>query len=218
MYYDLYIKATIETLYMVIIATGISSVVGIPLGIILVVTDNEHILPNTLINKLLGWAINFFRSIPFIILLVFIIDFTRLLVGSGIGTTASIVPLTVAAIPFVARLIEGSLKEIDKGVIEAARSMGASPFQIIWKVLIPEAIPGIIVGITITFVSLIGYAAMAGAVGGGGLGDLAIRLGYQRNIKEVAWVTVIILVILVQLFQSVGDFLSNKIRKNRGLI
>lgn len=216
--YDVYVKATIETLYMVIAATSMSAIAGIPLGIILVITDRDHILPNVFVNRVLGSVVNIFRSIPFIILLVFIIDFTRFLVGTGIGTTASIVPLTVAAIPFVGRIVEGSLKEINKGVIEAARSMGASPMQIILKVLLPEALPGIIVGITITFVSLIGYAAMAGAVGGGGLGDLAIRYGYQRNIAEVKWVTVIILVILVQLFQTLGDLFSNKIRKTRGLI
>jgi D-methionine transport system permease protein len=216
--YDMYIEATKETLYMVIAATAMSTLAGTPLGIVLVITDKDHILPNTVINKILGIVVNVFRSIPFIILLVFIIDFTRLLVGTGIGTTAAIVPLTVAAIPFVARMVESSLKEIDKGIVEAARSMGASPIQIITKVLIPEALPGIIIGITITFVSLIGYAAMAGAVGGGGLGDLAIRYGYQRNIEEVKWATVIILVVLVQMFQTVGDLLSNKLRKNRGLI
>lgn len=215
---DIYLQSTWETFYMVIVSTVLSAVFGIPLGIILVITEKGHILPNIFINKVVGALVNIFRSIPFIILLVVLLPLTKLIVGTRIGTEASMVPLTVAAIPFVARVIEASLKEIEKGVIEASRAMGATPWQIIRKVLLPEALPGILLGIIITFVSLIGYSAMAGAVGGGGLGDLAIREGYQRNHMDVAWITVAILVLMVQVFQSLGDWLSAKIRKNRGLV
>ncbi|MTV48780.1 methionine ABC transporter permease MetI [Heliobacillus mobilis] len=215
---ETYLQSAWETFYMVLISSTVATVLGIPLGILLVVTEKGSIGPNRLLNNTLGFLINVFRSIPFIILLVAILPLTKVLVGSRIGTTAAIVPLTIAAIPFVARLIESSLKEINKGIIEAARAMGATPWQIIRMVLLPEALPGILLGIIITFVTLIGYSAMAGAVGGGGLGDLAIREGYMRNNNEVTWVTVVILVVMVQVFQSIGDFLTSKIRKNRGLL
>ncbi|MZP30333.1 methionine ABC transporter permease MetI [Heliobacterium undosum] len=215
---ETYLQATWETFYMVIAATGLSTLLGIPLGILLVVTEKAGVLPNRLVNSFLAIAVNIFRSIPFIILLVAILPLTKLLVGSRIGTQAAIVPLTVAAIPFVARIIEASLKEVDKGIIEAARAMGATPGQIISKVLLPEALPGLLLGIIITFVTLIGYSAMAGAVGGGGLGDLAIREGYMRNNSDVTWVTVVVLVAMVQVFQSLGDWLTGRIRKRRGLV
>ncbi len=203
---------------MVLVATGLATIVGIPLGVILIITEKEHIYPNAFINKMIGALVNIFRSIPFIILLVALLPFTKLLIGTRIGTEAAMVPLTVAAIPFLARVIETALKEIDKGIIEASRAMGASPWQIIRRVLLPEALPGILLGIIITFVSLIGYSAMAGAVGGGGLGDLAIREGYQRNHQDVTWIVVTILVVMVQVFQSFGDWTVRKIREKRGLI
>ncbi|MBM7868200.1 methionine ABC transporter permease MetI [Heliobacterium gestii] len=215
---ETYLQATWETFYMVIAATGLSTLLGIPLGILLVVTERSGVLPNRWVNTVLAITVNIFRSIPFIILLVAILPLTKLLVGSRIGTQAAIVPLTVAAVPFVARVIEASLKEIDKGIIEAARAMGATPRQIIQKVLLPEALPGLLLGVIITFVTLIGYSAMAGAVGGGGLGDLAIREGYMRNNSDVTWVTVVVLVAMVQVFQSLGDWLTARIRKRRGLV
>ena len=177
---ELLIKSFWETGYMVVASTVLASLIGIPLGIILTVTRNGHILPNAVINSVLGVIVNATRSTPFIILMVAIIPLTRMLVGSSIGTTAAIVPLTISAAPFIARVIESSLLEIDHGVIEAAQSMGASPMQIIYKVLLPEALHSIVLGITLAVIALIGYSAMAGVLGGGGLGDLAIRYGYQR--------------------------------------
>lgn len=215
---DIYLQTTWETFYMVLVSTVLATIVGIPLGIILIITEKEHIYPNVFINKIIGSLVNIFRSIPFIILLVALLPFTKLLIGTRIGTEAAMVSLTVAAIPFLARVIETALKEIDKGIIEASRAMGASPWQIICKVLLPEALPGILLGIIITFVSLIGYSAMAGAIGGGGLGDLAIREGYQRNHQDVTWIVVTILVLMVQVFQSFGDWTVRKIREKRGLI
>lgn len=214
---EIYLQSTWETFYMVLVSTVIAGAVGIPLGIFLVVTEPGGLWPKQLFNKLMGLLINIMRSIPFIILLVILLPLTKVLVGTRIGTKAAIVPLAIAAIPFVARLVETSLKEITKGIIEATQAMGATPLQIIRKVLIPEALPGIYLGMIITFVTLIGYSSMAGAVGGGGLGDLAIREGYQRNNMEVAWITVVILVVMVQVFQSAGEYLVNRIRKNRGL-
>ena len=174
--------ATLETLYMVGVSVAIAQLLGLPLGILMVTSEKGHILENTWLNKVLGFIINVGRSIPFIILLAAISPFTRSIVGTSIGTAAAIVPLTVAAIPFVARVVENSLKEVDPGVVEAALSMGASPWQIIVKVLLPEALPGLILGFTLTAVNLVGYSAMAGVIGGGGLGDVAIRYGYQRSI------------------------------------
>ncbi len=197
-----------QTFYMVALSSFLAVLLGIPLGIILLTTRNHHILENKYCHWLLGALTNTIRSIPFIILLVAIIPLTRLLTGTSIGTTAAIVPLTVAAIPFVGRMVEAALNEVASGLIEAGLSMGASPLQIITKILIPEALPGIINGITITVISLIGYSAMAGVVGGGGLGDLAIRYGYQRFNTEVMLMTVIILIVLVQLVQLAGDILA----------
>lgn len=206
-------KSLWETTYMVAVSSLISALVGIPLGIILVTTDKRHILENTPINKVLGVIVNATRSTPFIILMVAIIPLTRMLVGTSIGTNAAIVPLCIAAIPFVARIVESALKEVDYGVIEAAQAMGASPLEIITKVLIPESLPAIILGLTLTVISLIGYSAMAGAIGGGGLGDLAIRYGYQRFRADIMLITVIILIAQVQIVQSTGDYLARRLNK-----
>ena len=200
---------------MVVASTLLASLIGIPLGIILTVTRANHILPNAAVNSVLGVIVNATRSTPFIILMVAIIPLTRMLVGSSIGTTAAIVPLTISAAPFIARVIESSLLEIDHGVIEAAQSMGASPLQIIYKVLLPEALHSIVLGITLAVIALIGYSAMAGVLGGGGLGDLAIRYGYQRFQPDVMIVTVVILIAMVQIIQYLGDTLSKKLNKNK---
>jgi D-methionine transport system permease protein len=202
-----------ETLYMTAVAVVLSYVCGIPLGIILVTTDKGHILENSLVNRVLGAIVNVFRSVPFIILMVALIPFTRAVVGSSIGTTAAIVPLVISATPFVARLVETSLKEVPWGVIEASLAMGASPWQIILKVLLPEARSSLVLGFAITTISIVGYTAMAGAIGGGGLGDLAIRYGYNRFRTDIMIATVIILVILVQVIQSLGDNLAAKINR-----
>ena len=212
---ELLIKSFWETGYMVVASTVLASLIGIPLGIILTVTRNGHILPNAVINSVLGVIVNATRSTPFIILMVAIIPLTRMLVGSSIGTTAAIVPLTISAAPFIARVIESSLLEIDHGVIEAAQSMGASPMQIIYKVLLPESLHSIVLGITLAVIALIGYSAMAGVLGGGGLGDLAIRYGYQRFQPDVMIVTVVILILMVQLIQFIGDTLSKKLNKTK---
>lgn len=212
---ELLIKSFWETGYMVVASTVLASLIGIPLGIILTVTRNGHILPNAVINSVLGVIVNATRSTPFIILMVAIIPLTRMLVGSSIGTTAAIVPLTISAAPFIARVIESSLLEIDHGVIEAAQSMGASPMHIIYKVLLPESLHSIVLGITLAVIALIGYSAMAGVLGGGGLGDLAIRYGYQRFQPDVMIVTVVILILMVQLIQFIGDTLSKKLNKTK---
>ena len=210
---NLLIQGLGETLQMTIISTVVSMIVGIPWGVILVITGKGHILENKAVNATLGSVVNALRSIPFIILMVAIIPLTRIIAGSSIGTTAACVPLTIAAIPFLARLVETSIREINSGVIEAAQAMGASPMQIIRKVLLPEALPTIIDNITVLVVNLISYSAMAGAIGGGGLGDIAIRYGYQRFQGDVMLATIIILIVLVQLIQSCGDFLSRKVNK-----
>ncbi|MBD8976437.1 methionine ABC transporter permease [Veillonella magna] len=210
---NLLIQGLGETLQMTAISTIVAMIVGIPLGVVLVITGKGHILSNKAINSTLGAVVNALRSIPFIILMVAIIPLTRLIAGTSIGTTAACVPLTIAAIPFLARLVETSIREINSGVIEAAQAMGASPFQIIRKVLLPEALPTIIDNVTVLIVNLISYSAMAGAIGGGGLGDIAIRYGYQRFQGDVMLATIIILIVLVQLIQSIGDFLSRKVNK-----
>ena len=201
----------LETIIMVAISGGIGALAGIPLGILLFVTDRKSFLPMPGFNAVLGTVINALRSVPFIILLVAIIPFTRLIVGSSIGTAAAIVPLTLSVAPFIARIVETSLREVDKGLVEAAQSMGATNMQIITKVLLPEAMPGIVAGLTSSIISLIGYSAMAGAVGVGGLGDLGIRYGYQRFMPEVMWTVVIVLIILVQGIQSFGDWIVRRI-------
>jgi D-methionine transport system permease protein len=202
-----------ETLLMVGVAGLLAAIGGVPIGVVLVVTGRGHIWPQPALNRALGVAVNAFRSTPFIILMIAIIPLTRLIVGTSIGTTAAIVPLTIAAVPFVARLAESSLREVDPGLIEAALAMGASPWQIVTKVLLPEAWPGIVAGITITLVSLVGYSAMAGAVGGGGLGDLGIRYGYQRFQPTVMILVVIVLILLVQGVQSLGDSIAARLNK-----
>lgn len=209
----LLITGTLDTLQMTVISTIMAMIIGIPLGVVLVVTSKGHILENAALNKILGAIVNATRSIPFIILMVAIIPFTRMVVGTSIGTTAACVPLTLAAIPFLARLVETSIKDIQFGVIEAAQSMGASPFQIIRKVLLPEALPTIIDNVTVLIVNLIGYSAMAGAIGGGGLGDIAIRYGYQRFQGDIMLATIIILIIMVQVIQMIGDGLSQAMNK-----
>lgn len=208
-------EALAETSYMVGVATFFAIIVGLPLGVVLVITSPGHILETAWLSRLLSGVVNATRSIPFIILMVAIIPFTRAIAGTSIGTNAAIVPLSLAAIPFIARLVETSLREIDSGLIEAARAMGASPLQIIAKVLIPEALPGIILNITITIISLIGCSAMAGAIGGGGLGDLAIRYGYQRFRGDIMLATVVILIIQVQLVQFCGDILARRLNKKQ---
>jgi D-methionine transport system permease protein len=208
--FDLILQATLDTLYMVAVSGVIATLLGLPLGVMLYVTRPRQIMAMPVLNQALGIITNIGRSIPFIILMVAIIPFTRMLVGTSIGINAASVPLTIAAIPFVARLIEGALNEISPGLIESAQSMGATPWQIITKVLIPEARGGIITGLTITLVTLVSYSAMAGAVGGGGLGDLGIRYGYNRFNPTIMLVTVVILVVLVQGFQSLGDYLVRK--------
>lgn len=204
-------NATKDTLTMVSSATILASLIGLPIGILLATTAENHILTQAATNRMLGAIVNIGRSVPFIILMVAIIPFTRKVVGTSIGTTAAIVPLTVAAIPFVARLVEGALKEVDPGVIEAAESMGATPPEIIYKVMIPEALPALVMAVTLTAVNLVGYSAMAGAIGGGGLGDLAIRFGYQRFRGDIMLQTVIILVVLVQGIQMIGDAISQRL-------
>jgi D-methionine transport system permease protein len=204
------VAATWETLYMVVISTALSYLLGLPLGVILVITEAGHVLENRWINQVLGVLVNATRSIPFIIFLILVIPLTRLLVGTSIGTVASMVPLTLAAIPFVARLVETSLKEIQWGLIEAAVSMGANAWQVISKVLIPEATPSIILGVAITTINLVGYSAMAGIVGGGGLGTLADYYGYQRYEDLIMWVTVIVLIVFVQCIQIMGDKMAAK--------
>ena len=210
---NLLFKSLAETLYMLSVSAIIAAIIGIPLGILLVVTEKNGILVCPVLNKPLAFAINMVRSIPFIILMVAIIPFTRMVAGTSIGTTAAIVPMTIAAIPYTARMVETSIREIPFGLIEAAESMGASPYQIIKKVLIPEALPSIIENMTVVIVSLIGSSAMAGTIGGGGLGDLAIRYGYQRFQADVMIATIIVLIIIVQLIQFIGSTWSRKTDK-----
>lgn len=210
---DLLLKSLAETLYMLSVSAIIAAVIGIPLGILLVVTEKNNILSCPMMNKPLAFVINMIRSIPFIILMVAIIPLTRIIAGTSIGTTAAIVPLTLAAIPYTARMVETSIREIPSGLIEAAESMGASPLQIIYKVLIPEALPAVIQNMTVVIVSLIGSSAMAGTIGGGGLGDLAIRYGYQRFQADMMIATIVVLIIIVQVIQWVGNNLSKKTNK-----
>ena len=206
-------EATLQTLYMVAASTVLGTVFGLPLGVFLATSQRGELLSAPWLNKMMGLVVNATRSVPFIILVVAIIPLTRAIVGTSIGTNAAIVPLTLAAIPFIARLVENAIREVDAGLIEAARAMGASPGQIISKVLLPEALPGIVLGLTLAIVSLIGYSAMVGAVGGEGLGDLGIRYGYQRFMPDVMAVVVVVLIVLVQIVQSTGDALSRRLNK-----
>ena len=208
---ELFATSLWETIVMVGISGVVGGLIGIPLGVFLRLTDRGGVLENSPLNKTVGWLVNAVRSTPFIILLVAIIPFTRWVTGTSIGTWAAVVPLTLAVAPFIARLVETALREVDNGLVEAAQSMGASTWQIVWKVLLPEALPGIVAGLTISLVSLTGYSAMAGAVGGGGLGDLGIRYGYQRFLPDVMLAVVVILIVFVQLIQSFGDWLVRRI-------
>ena len=212
--------STLQTLYMVALSAILGTLIGAPLGIFLATSRRGELLSAPMLNTVLGLIVNAARSTPFIILVVAIIPFTRLIAGTSIGTTAAIVPLTIASAPFIARLIETAIREVDAGLIEAARAMGATPGQILRKVLVPEAMPGIVLGLTLAVVSLIGYSAMVGAVGGGGLGDLGIRYGYQRFMPEVMLAVVVILIVLVQLVQSLGEWIAARFDKraprNRG--
>ncbi|WP_339387461.1 methionine ABC transporter permease [Vibrio caribbeanicus] len=208
---NLLINATWETIYMVGAAGLVGFIVGIPLGVILHTSKKGGLLENTRLNRALGAVVNIGRSVPFLVLMVAIIPVTKLLVGTFIGTTAAIVPLTIGAIPFVARLIEGALIEVPSGLVEAAQSMGATPLQIIHKVLLPEAMPTIINSVTITLVTLVSYSAMAGTVGGGGLGDVAIRYGFHRYDVTIMAVTVAMLIILVQIIQTIGDAVVRRV-------
>ena len=203
---ELFATSLWETVIMVGVSGVVGGLVGIPLGVFLRLTDKGGILQNAPLNTVVGGIVNAVRSTPFIILLVAIIPFTRLVTGTSIGTWAAVVPLTLAAAPFIARLVETALREVDSGLVEAAQSMGATTWQIVWKVLLPEALPGIVAGLTISFVSLTGYSAMAGAVGGGGLGDLGIRYGYQRFLPDVMLAVVLILIVFGQGIQSLGDW------------
>ena len=208
---ELFVTSLWETIVMVGISGVVGALLGIPLGVFLRLTDHGGVLENGPVNKLVGWVVNAVRSTPFIILLVAIIPLTRFVTGSSIGTAAAVVPLTIAAAPFVARLVESALREVDHGLVEAAQAMGATTSQIVWKVLLPEALPGIVAGLSNTFVSPTGYSAMAGAIGGGGLGDLGIRYGYQRFLPEIMLAVVLVLIFFVQAVQSLGDWAVRKL-------
>lgn len=205
------VNAAWQTLLMVGVSCFFAVLLGMPLGVLLFATQRYQILSSPMMNKIVGAVANIIRSIPFIILMVAITPLTHFIVGSSIGTRAAIVPLVISAIPFIARLIEGSLSEVSAGLIEAATAMGATPRQIIIRVLLPEAMPNIVRNITLTLITLVGYSAMAGAVGGGGLGDVAIQYGYQRFLPSVTLVTVALLVVLVQLLQWLGDFIARRL-------
>lgn len=210
---ELLIPSLLETLYMVFFSTIFSLILGFPLGILLVITEKGGVWEKPLLNQILSGIINILRSFPFIILMILVFPLSRIIVGSTIGTTATIVPLSIAAAPFVARVIESALKEVDKGVIEASLSMGATVSQIVFKVLIPEAMPSLVMGITLTIINLIGYSAMAGAIGGGGLGDLAIRYGLYRFETNIMVASVIIIIVLVQGIQFLGNKIAISIDK-----
>ena len=204
-----------DTLYMTLASTLFGYIIGLPMGIVLTVTDKDGIRPNAAVYMVLDVISNLLRSIPFIILLIVLIPFTRFVVGRSYGSTATIVPLTIAAAPYIARMVESSLKEVDAGVIEAARSMGASDFQIVTKVMLVEARTSLIVGATISLGTILGYSAMAGTVGGGGLGDIAIRYGYTRWQTDIMVVTVVLLVILFQIFQTIGMKIANRLDRRK---
>lgn len=209
----LLVNSFVQTLYMIGIAGFIGTLIGLPLGVFLATSQRGELFAAPAVNAVLGLIVNAARSTPFIILVVAIIPLTRLIAGTSIGTSAAIVPLTIASAPFIARVIEAAIRGVDQGLIEAARSMGASPFQIVQKVLLPEALPAITLALTLTVVSLIGYSAMVGAVGGGGLGDLGIRFGYQRFMPDVMLAVVLVLIVLVQGVQSLGNSLARRFDK-----
>lgn len=204
-------EATWQTAVMVGWSALFTVLLGLPLGVALVVFDRGGLLPLPALKSVLGVVVNIGRSLPFIVLMIAIIPFTRLVVGTTIGTAAVVVPLTVGAVPFFARLVETALREVDRDVIQAAQAMGAGRAAIVWKVLLPEALPGIVAGVTVTVVALIGYSAMAGTIGGGGLGDLAVRYGYQRFETVLMIVTVVLLIVIVQVLQSLGDLVARRL-------
>ncbi len=212
---DMLIRGIGETLYMTLGSAFLGYLFGLPMGVLLTVSDKDGLSPHPLLYKVLDVIANIVRSIPFLILLILIIPFTRMIVGKSYGPTATIVPLTLAAIPFIGRMVESSLKEVDAGVIEAARSMGASTFQIVWKVMLVEARTSLVNNATIAVGTILGYTAMAGTVGGGGLGDIAVRYGYHRWQMDIMLVTVFLLIILVQLFQTIGSAIANRLDKRR---
>lgn len=213
--FEMIIIGVFETLYMTLMSTFMGYVIGLPMGILLAITDTQGIKPNKFIYKLLDFVANVIRSVPFLILLIVLIPFTKFMLGKSYGSTATIVPLVIAAAPFIARLVESSIQEVDKGVIEAAESMGAGTFTIILRVLLVEARTSLLVGMTIATGTILGYSAMAGIVGGGGLGAIAIQYGYYRYETGIMLVTVVLLIILVQLFQGIGMRLSNKLDKRK---
>ena len=212
---EMILNGILETLYMTVVSTLFGYVFGLPMGVLLCISDKDGLKPRPVLYKILDFIANIVRSVPFLILLILLIPFTRFLLGKSYGSTATIVPLTVAAIPFIARMVESSLKEVDNGVVEAARAMGAGTMRIILRVLLVEARTSLITGATIAIGTILGYSAMAGAVGGGGLGDIAVRYGYYRYQTDIMIVTVILLVILVQIFQSVGMLIANKIDRRK---
>ena len=212
-YNEMLLEGIYETLLMTFASTIFAHIIGLPLGVIMVITDARGISPHKTLNTILGAIINVGRSIPFVILIVAVIPLTRFIVGKAIGPVAAIVPLTIAAAPFVARMVESALQEVDPGVVEAAKTMGATNWQIALKVLLPEAVPSLIRGFSITTITLIGYSAMAGAFGAGGLGDIAIRYGHHRYQADVMWVTVVLIVVIVQVIQMCFEFAAKKIDK-----
>lgn len=214
-YGNLFLQGTIDTLVMTCVATILAYVIGIPLGILLVVTSPNGLRPNRVVSTIVGWIVNIGRSVPFIILLVALIPFTRFIVGTSLGVPGAVVPLVVTAAPFAARMVEQSLEETDSGLVEAAQSFGASTWQIVWKVYLKETLPSLVRGAAITFVTLFGYSAMAGTVGAGGLGDIAIRYGYQRFQTDVMIFAVLLCIVLVIVFQAIGDVTARKIDKRR---
>lgn len=214
-YGNLFLQGTVDTLIMTCVATILAYVIGIPLGILLVVTSPNGLRPNRIVSTIVGWIVNIGRSVPFIILLVALIPFTRFIVGTSLGVPGAVVPLVVTAAPFAARMVEQSLEETDSGLVEAAQSFGASTWQIVWKVYLRETLPSLVRGAAITFVTLFGYSAMAGTVGAGGLGDIAIRYGYQRFQTDVMIFAVLLCVVLVIVFQAIGDVTARKIDKRR---
>ena len=215
-YGELLLQGTWDTIVMTLVSTVFAYIIGIPLGVAVVLTDpKKGLLPHRAINAVLGWIINIGRSIPFIILLVAIIPFTRLVVGTSLGVPGAIVPLVVSAAPFVGRMVEQSLAEVDASLIEAAQSFGATVWQIVLKVYLMESLPSLIRGFSITLITLLGYSAMAGTVGAGGLGDIAIRYGYQRYMVDMMIATIVILIVVVQIIQSVCDFAARKVDKKR---
>ena len=212
-YGALFAQGTVDTLVMTLASTLFAYVIGVPLGVLLVITAKDGLWPQRALNTVLGWIVNVGRTIPFIILLVAIIPFTRVVVGTSLGVPGAIVPLTVAAIPFVGRMVEQSLAEVDGGLIEAAQSFGANTWQIVCKVMLRESLPSLVRGASITVITLFGYTAMAGAVGAGGIGDIAIRYGYQRYLGDVMIVSIVLCVVLVQVFQSIGDLVARVVDK-----